>query len=39
LESVDGKNKKLRDIAKRMIIVAMGFFMRSLKLGVDVLIL
>src|SRR3990167_4794911 len=39
LESLGGKNKKLRDIAKRMIIAAMGFFMRSLKLGVDVLIL
>ncbi|HHT9114904.1 MAG: hypothetical protein HY607_02165 [Planctomycetes bacterium] len=39
LESFGGKNKKLRDIAKRMIIVATGFFKISLKLGVDVLIL
>lgn len=38
-ETVDGKNSKTRDIAKRIMIVAMGFFMRLLKLGVDVLIL
>lgn len=38
-ENLGGKKSKSKDIAKRVIIVARGFFMRLLKLGVDVLIL
>jgi hypothetical protein len=39
LESLGGKNNNTREIDKRIIMVAGGFFMRLPKLGVDVLIL
>ena len=38
-DSFAGENNKTRDNAKRVIIVVRGFFMRLLKLGVEVLIL
>ncbi|GAN32845.1 peptidase U32 [Candidatus Brocadia sinica JPN1] len=38
-ENFGDENSKTRDTAKRVLMVTRGFFMRSLKLGVDVLIL
>ena len=38
-ENFGGKKSKNNDIAKRVIVVARGFFMRLLKLRVEVLIL